>query len=240
MIKPILISRKPLNDDEKESVQKDVTNPNLNNQNINDRIMILNGDIEDNNISTIISNISKISLTDTINDMTYKNYTRYPIYLFIQSFGGSIYDAFSLIDIILTSDTPVYTFCSGYAMSAAFLIFISGHYRYVTRHARLLYHQISSFEYGKVKDIIENVDELKYLQDMMETYVTEHTKLTKEELQKAYKHKKDIYYNADECIKKGIADEIVTEAFVRNPIAIISNDDSNKEEDKNEKIRRFL
>ena len=50
-----------------------------------------------------------------------------PIKLYINSYGGSVYDMWGLIDVILNSKTPIYTYCTGYAMSAAFKIFLAGH-----------------------------------------------------------------------------------------------------------------
>ena len=49
--------------------------------------------------------------------------------LVISSDGGSIYDIFKMVDIILTSETPVVTICRGYCMSAAALLFSCGEKR---------------------------------------------------------------------------------------------------------------
>lgn len=54
---------------------------------------------------------------------TLKNFKREPIKMYIQSHGGTICDMWSLIDIILNSKTPIHTYCTGYASSAAFKIF---------------------------------------------------------------------------------------------------------------------
>ena len=72
-------------------------------------------------------------------------YNREPIKLYINSYGGSIDDMWGLIDIILASKTPIYTYCLGYAQSAAFNIFLAGHKRFCLEHSVFMYHQMSAF-----------------------------------------------------------------------------------------------
>ena len=80
---------------------------------------------------------------DDEKDEKEKDYNREPIKLYINSYGGSIYDMWGLIDVILNSKTPIYTYCTGYAMSAAFKIFLAGHKRYCYKHSIFMYHQMS-------------------------------------------------------------------------------------------------
>jgi ATP-dependent Clp protease protease subunit len=207
-------------------------------QNPNERVFTLHGDIEDNNIGQVIDGISKIIITDEINEMTYRNYMRLPIKLYIQSYGGSVYDALALVDIILTSPTPVHTICTGYAMSAAFIIFIVGHVRFVTKHATLLYHQISSAEWGKLKDLEENIEETKRLQKVLEDIVLEHTLISKKELEESYRLKKDMYYDAKDCINKGIADFYSIPIITREKVKAKPEKKKkhNKEEENTEEV----
>ena len=173
-----------------------------------DRTFVLNGDIDENSIGSLCKDITKLIVADDENANKYINFQRVPITIFIQSFGGSIYDAWSLIDIMLSSNTPIYTICTGYAMSAAFLIFIAGSARVVTNHAQLMYHQISSGYWGKVKDVIEDTEWLKKDQERVEEFVLNRTLLTKEELDESYNAKKDLVFSGKECIIKGIADNL--------------------------------
>lgn len=182
---------------------------------ITDRVFYLHGDIEDNNIADISYNISKLIIQDDINCDLYTNYVRQPIFLYIQSFGGSIYDALGLIDVILTSETPINTICTSYAMSAAFMIFIVGHTRFISNRATLLYHQMSCFNFGKMKDIKEDIEQMEVLQKRMDDLVLEHTNIDKKEIEYSFIHKKDLYYNAKDCIDKGIADFIIADSFTR-------------------------
>jgi ATP-dependent Clp protease protease subunit len=87
-------------------------------------------------------NLLQLIKDDDTNENIQKEYKRKPIQIYINSYGGYVNDMWSIIDIILNSKTPIHTYCTGYAQSAAFELFLSGHRRYMTKHAKLMYHQI--------------------------------------------------------------------------------------------------
>ena len=144
-----------------------------------------------------------------------KKYKRKPIKLYINSYGGSIYDMWVVIDSILTSKAPVHTYCTGYAMSAAFQIFISGKKRYVSKHATLMYHQMYAGFWGKYQDLVEDQQRNDYMNDELENFVIERTNLSKQKLKLIREKKRDTYFNADDAIKNGIADKIIEEADIK-------------------------
>ena len=182
-----------------------------------DRLYYLYGDITTKNCASIAFDITGINITDDKKEKKEKDYEREPIRIYINSYGGSVYAMWMLIDAIETSKTPVYTYCNGYCMSAAFQIFLSGHKRYVSKHATLMYHQISCWRYGKFQDLVDDMEHTEHLNDQIETYVTQKTKLSADELYQIRQKKKDTYFTADEAIKNGIADEIIkTEARGKN------------------------
>ena len=86
----------------------------------------------------------------------------------------------SLIDIIENSKTPIHTYYTGYAMSAALKIFLAGHKRYCTRHATFMYHQMSNIRMGTYQDLVEDREQLDYLNKQSEDYILERTKFSKE------------------------------------------------------------
>ena len=142
-----------------------------------------------------------------------KKYKRRPIKLYINSYGGSIYDMWVVIDTILTSKTPVHTYCTGYAMSAAFQIFISGKKRFVTKHATLMYHQMYAGFFGKYQDLVEDQQRNDYMNEELEDFVIERTNLTKSKLKAIREKKRDTYFNAEDAISNGIADKIIDEVL---------------------------
>ena len=95
----------------------------------------------------------------------------------------------ALIDIIENSKTPIYTYCTGYAMSAGFNIFLAGHKRYATKHATFLYHQFSGWRSGKYQDLVEDREEMDCIQNTIEQYVIAKTKFTKKQIIESKKYR---------------------------------------------------
>lgn len=82
---------------------------NENTNNDNGRILYLSENVTNSSIKSVAEKILEYIHFDNNNDNKLKNFKREPIHLYIQSFGGSIYDMYALIDIILTCKTPIYT-----------------------------------------------------------------------------------------------------------------------------------
>lgn len=175
----------------------------------NERIIYISDNIDNNLLGSVNFNLLSLIEQDNKKENTEKNFVREPIQLYISSFGGSIYDTWGLIDIIQNSKTPIYTYCTGYAMSAAFIIFLAGHKRFISTHATLLYHQISFWKSGTYQDILEDGKERDWLQTKMESFVVTRTNIKQFKLNNIRKNKINWYIHADEAINLGIADEII-------------------------------
>ncbi len=173
-----------------------------------DRIYYLYGEINARNCADIAYDISLINAEDEEKDKKEKDFKRKPIKVFFNSFGGSVYDMWLLVDTIMASKTPVYTFCTGYAMSAAFIAFLSGHKRFMSPHATLMYHQIYCWRSGKYQDLVDDREQMDHLNDMIENYVVERTGLTKEDLINIREKKRDTYFSAKEAEELKIIDSI--------------------------------
>jgi ATP-dependent Clp protease protease subunit len=66
-----------------------------------------------------------------------------PIKLYIDSYGGYVYQCFGLLGIMKASKAPIHTIVTGCAMSCGFLISIAGHKRFGFPKSTYLYHQVS-------------------------------------------------------------------------------------------------
>lgn len=180
-----------------------------NNVYINDRTIYFSNDVTSSAVGQTCAEILKIIKEDDRENASKKNYKRKPINLFIQSEGGSVYAMWSLIDIIENSKTPIYTYCTGYAMSAGLKIFLAGHKRYCTRHATFMYHQMYNYRQGTYQDLVEDREQLDYLNKQSEEYVLERTKITKERIEEIRYKKIDWYIHPKEALELGIIDEIL-------------------------------
>lgn len=131
-----------------------------------------------------------------------------PIYLHLTTNGGSIHAAFSVVDCIKSLGIPVHTIVDGFVASAGTLISVAGAKRYIMPNAYMLIHELRSGVWGKMTTIDEEYGNLKKIMNHINTFYETHTNLKKRTLEKILN--KDVIWNADECIKKGLVDEIKT------------------------------
>lgn len=93
---------------------------------IEERRLIINAEIDDSVIDTIVYHILRYNRLDK--GLSKEN--RKPILLYLNSPGGSIYPGYGLISAIESSITPIYTINQGMCASMAFLIFLAGTKRF--------------------------------------------------------------------------------------------------------------
>lgn len=133
--------------------------------------------------------------------------SRKPIRIYINSFGGDLYQCFALISAIGASKTPVYTINTGVAMSAGMIILLSGHKRFAVKYSIAMCHSGSGSVGGDFEQTQSAMDNYKKMVDTMKTYILERTKIDSKTLSR--KWTKDWYMFSDEQVSLGVVDEIV-------------------------------
>ena len=136
-------------------------------------------------------------------DLNVKNI---PIYLHINSFGGSLYDAYATVDAIKNLRVPVYSIIEGCAASAGTIISVVCTKRFIGKNAHMLIHQLSSSMWGKMSEIEDEYKHLNELMKQIKRLYGEYTKISKKELTELLKH--DIWLNPQTCIQYGLVDAI--------------------------------
>lgn len=136
---------------------------------------------------------------------------RKPIKLMIHSYGGNLDSAFAIIDCMAISKTPIYTYNLNACMSAGCLIFLNGHkgHRYCMPLSIALIHEGSGGSGGTFSQVQAQNENYKKMIEMMRNNILSHTDLDTKTLNK-WKNK-EIYLYADDQIKYGFADSIITD-----------------------------
>lgn len=159
--------------------------------------------------STFILNKSLLDLSRhlLITQITY-NLTQTPhINLHINSDGGEVFSALSTVDRIRSSNVPIHSHVEGLVASAATLISVSCQKRYVRRHSIMLVHQLRSWFGGTYENFKDESKNLDTITNIIKSIYLKHTKFTDGELDDILK--RDIYLDANDAIKYGLADEII-------------------------------
>lgn len=131
--------------------------------------------------------------------------------LYINSYGGSVNDAFALIDIMNLSKIPIRTIGTGNLMSAALMIFISGvkGQRALTKNTSILCHQFSSSSEGKEHELLAAIKEFKLVKKRMIDHIHDMCDLEYSLIKKKLLPANDVWLGADEALEIGIADCIL-------------------------------
>ena len=136
------------------------------------------------------------------------NIDNIPIYLHINSCGGSILDAFATIDVICNCRVPVYSIIEGSSASAGTLISVVCEKRYIRPNSYMLIHQLSSTLWGKMNEIEDEFQNLTDLMNRIRKIYTDHSKIPKKALDDLLK--RDLLLDSQTSLKYGLVDELWT------------------------------
>lgn len=129
-----------------------------------------------------VSDESALKLITQLHFLEFQNYE--PIYIYINSLGGYVDDAWGIIDTIRNCKSEIYIIVYGSAYSAAALILLAGDYRYSTEHSLIMFHSGEvTFESTPLKETqsyIKMFDEMekKYITQLVDRLGIPKTKLT--------------------------------------------------------------
>ena len=135
---------------------------------------------------------------------------RIPIKRFINSPGGLLTGAFTIINAIENSATPVWTYNTGEAYSAGFFIFIAGHKRFAYRDSSFLFHEGATSTGDSYIDAHKFRNHASFYEKQLarlELHVLKYSKWSKEKYEKV--RKDDYWFFADEALEEGLVDEIL-------------------------------
>ena len=130
--------------------------------------------------------------------------------LMICSEGGSMEDAFALIDVIKSSSIPVKTVGLGSIASCGLLIFLAGApgRRILTPNTSILSHQYSWGSEGKHHELWAMTKEFGLEQTRMIQHYQETTGLSEAVIREKLLPAHDVYLSAEEALELGICDYI--------------------------------
>jgi ATP-dependent protease ClpP protease subunit len=130
-----------------------------------------------------------------------------PIKLHINSPGGSLLDAFAAVDYIKNCKVPVHSVIDGSAASAGTIMSVVAKKRYMHKHSYMLIHQLSSGLYGKFEEQIDDFKNSNTFMEAINNIYRQHTKIPPKTLKEILK--RDIFFDAQTCLKYGLVDEIL-------------------------------
>jgi ATP-dependent Clp protease protease subunit len=180
-------------------------------------VTILSTDVEHSleklGVYLLMSEINSDSVKPVIEWILKNNLTRPPIdklSLIINSGGGSVTDAFALIDTMKGSAIPVHTIGLGEISSAALMIFMAGHKgeRTMTPNASILSHQYSWGRWGKEHELVSSARGIDLTSEMILSHYMKCTGLAEKKIREVLLPPQDVWLNAKEAKKYGLCDKV--------------------------------
>ena len=136
-----------------------------------------------------------------------------PMDFYISTWGGDALGMFAIYDLmrLVRTECEIHTFAIGKVMSAGLLLLAAGTKgaRKIGKHTRLMIHSVRAGHVGTIHSLENDIKETKWIQQQhIEALVTE-TKMTKSYIKRMLNKKVDVYLNATQAVKLGIADIII-------------------------------
>ena len=136
-----------------------------------------------------------------------------PIDLLLSTEGGNVQDMFAIYDCMrdIRKECDINTFGVGKVMSAGILLLAGGSpgKRRIGRYCRLMMHSVQGGHFGSIKELETDIREVRWYQEQFIKALVEETKLSYKELKAIFRKKTDTYFDAEQAVAWGIADEIV-------------------------------
>lgn len=165
-------------------------------------IMVLMGEINEESIKPVIEWI--------LHENHVKKKKQKELLLMICSDGGSMSDAFALIDVMMASKIPIKTVGLGSIASCGLMIFLAGTRgrRVLTPNTSILSHQFSWGSSGKVHELFATVKEFELTQTRMVNHYRKCTGLDDDTIRRVLLPPQDVYLSAEEALQHNICDHI--------------------------------
>ena len=171
-----------------------------------ERIIIFTDEINTVTASVLIAQILALEADDN---------TRH-ICIYINSGGGSVYDAFMILDTMYCVKSPIEVYGFGMVASAATLILVCGSKgkRYLLPRTRVLIHQPMGGSRGQASDMDIAVKEILFIKEEIVNIYLTRTLMDEEEIRKQID--RDTYLSAESALQKGFIDHILPGNFDRS------------------------
>lgn len=169
---------------------------------LSERIIFVNGEVRAENMNILVASVLHLDHQDP----------EKPIYVYINSNGGSVSDGLALINTLELCSSPIVTVCTGTAASMGAMILSDkynnkpGNKRMILPDARVMIHSVAFGAEGKVQDIRVTYKEGEKIQEKLMRRLAVNTGKIYEQV--VSDCDRDCWLSAEEALEYGLVDEI--------------------------------
>jgi ATP-dependent Clp protease protease subunit len=176
---------------------------------LKDRIVFLGTDVNEASANIVVAQLLFLQAEDAKKD----------IFLYINSPGGSVYDALAIYDTMQYVTNDVQTVGIGVQASAAAFLLSSGAKgkRFLLPHSTVMIHQPSSGTRGKVTDQEIDLRESLRIKKLLEEIMAKNTGQKMEQIHEDME--RDRWMTANDALKYGIVDKVIADIKISQKAA---------------------
>lgn len=164
---------------------------------LEERIILLSGEITQESATLIISEILYLSAKDDKSAIT----------IYIHSPGGSVHAGLAIYDIMQKVSNKIITIGMGLCASMAAFLLAAGDIRYAMENTEIMIHQPLGGSEGQVSDMEITIKRLVYLKEKLNQILAKHTKKSFDQI--ALDTDRDHFLSADEAKEYGLIDDVL-------------------------------
>ena len=166
---------------------------------LKDRIIFLGSDVNEHTANLVVAQLLFLDNEDSKKD----------IFFYINSPGGSVYDALAIFDTMQYVKSDIQTVGIGVQASAAAFLLSSGTKgkRMILPNATVMIHQPSAGTRGKVTDMEIDLKESLRIKHRLNEIMAKNTGQTVKQIQEDME--RDYWMTADDAKKYGIVDKVI-------------------------------
>lgn len=167
---------------------------------LNDRIIMLNGQVDDASASVIIAQLLYLEGQDPDKDISF----------YINSPGGSVSAGLAIYDTMQYIKCDVSTICMGMAASMGAFLLAAGAKgkRYALPNSEIMIHQPLGSAEGQATDILIHANHIKRIRSNINEILSERTGKPLEVIEQDTE--RDNFMTAEEAANYGLIDKVIT------------------------------
>lgn len=124
----------------------------------------------------------------------------------INSVGGDVFAGIAIYNALKGSTADISLYVDGLAASIAGVIALCGKPLYMSKHAKLMLHNVSGGAWGSAKELRETASLIEDLEKDLSTIVAGRLKMTPEQVRSQYFDGKDHWFKAEEALQMRLID----------------------------------
>lgn len=166
---------------------------------LQDRIVVLGTEVHDEVANLVMAQLLYLESQDSVR----------PIWLYINSPGGSVTSGMAIYDTMQFVRPEVGTVCIGLGASMGQFLLCAGSKgkRYALPHARVMMHQPLGRVKGQATDIAIQAEQMAYTKRLLQERISYHTGQTVTQVEKD--SDRDRWFTAEEAKEYGIVDHVI-------------------------------